>query len=319
MMGEAPGILIAFAAGLLSFLSPCVLPLIPSYISIVGGTSLSELKKNESNKWSIFYRTVFFVAGFWVVFTVLGIALSGSFLLASRLSGAINIIAGLLVIFFGLHIIFDFWKMLNIEKRMHVKGKPAGAVGTFLMGMAFGAGWSPCVGPILASILFYASQEGSLFHAAFLLTVYSLGLGVPFLLAGLFFTQFNKQMLHFKKHMHLIKWISGGFLIFIGVLILFGRMQNISAFFFQISAQLGQAAETAPVVTHMGFTIFYLLLGFIPIGYGILKKRTLPDYRIILPGKMIWFSMLLILAGLEAFGVINSAQLIASWMSFQGL
>ncbi|GHV64291.1 hypothetical protein AGMMS49587_16380 [Spirochaetia bacterium] len=166
-------IFLAFAAGLLSFLSPCVLPIIPSYLCIIGGVR-SHLVAG----------TVSFILGFSAVFIVLSILLSTTLFLLGGISRYITIAAGIIVIILGLNVIFDFLSFLNYEKRFHLNKRPRGIAGTFLAGAAFGAGWTPCVGPILGSILLLAGQSGKTATAALYLAVYSAGLGLPFLLAA---------------------------------------------------------------------------------------------------------------------------------------
>ena len=192
-------ILMAFGAGLLSFLSPCVLPLIPGYLSFISGRSSQEIHSGEA-KAGIFFRTLFFVAGFSTVFIGLGLLFSGGgMLFAGRATRIITSVAGGIIVLFGLNMIFDIIKVLNREVRAHVSTKPAGAAGSFVVGMAFGAGWTPCIGPILASILLVASRSGRAPEAAILLGSYSAGLAAPFLLAGLFFERMSPIMNWFKK------------------------------------------------------------------------------------------------------------------------
>ncbi|MDX9958616.1 MAG: cytochrome c biogenesis protein CcdA, partial [Spirochaetia bacterium] len=162
-------ILLAFGAGLLSFLSPCVLPLIPGYLSFISGRSGQEIRSGEA-KAGIFFRTLFFVAGFSTVFIGLGLVFSGGgMLFAGRATRIITSVAGTIIVLFGLNMIFDIFKALNREVRAQVSTKPAGAAGSFVVGMAFGAGWTPCIGPILASILLVASRSGRAPEAALLL------------------------------------------------------------------------------------------------------------------------------------------------------
>jgi cytochrome c biogenesis protein CcdA len=187
-------LVLAFVAGLLSFLSPCVLPLIPSYLSFVSGVSFKDLGEAGAVRWMILSRTVFFVAGFTIVFVALGILFSGPALLFSNASRWINFGAGLVVVLLGINIAFDLVGALNVERRFHTTRRPTGYLGAILVGMAFGAGWSPCIGPILASILFLAGTQGEAGRAAILLLVYSLGLGLPFLVTGAAFTRVSAYL-----------------------------------------------------------------------------------------------------------------------------
>ncbi|MDR2143928.1 MAG: cytochrome c biogenesis protein CcdA [Treponema sp.] len=225
---------LAFGAGLLSFLSPCVFPLIPSYLFFVGGMGLEGLSaendKNRAGKGMILGKTAFFVLGFSAVFVITSIVLS-SLIVASG-ARFIDIAAGIIIIVFGLNVLFDFLKFLNYEKRFQLKRNPesgrGGFAGAFLTGAAFGAGWTPCVGPILGSILLLAGQSGRPGLAALYLVLYSAGLGLPFLAAALFFDRFLAGARKIKKHLPLIQKISGIFLVCTGLLILSGRFQAIN-------------------------------------------------------------------------------------------
>mgnify|MGYP006275311529 FL=1 len=259
-----PNLAISFAAGLLSFLSPCVLPLIPSYISFVGGVTLGDLRQKSGPRFSVFFKTLLFVLGFSSIFIVLGIVFSGSGALFSSAPQIVNIIAGLVIVVLGLNIMLDFWKFLNIERKFQVKGKPKGYVGSLLVGMAFGAGWTPCIGPILAGILFMAGSSGTVGVGVLYLGVYSLGLGMPFLLASLFFDSFLKQMAKIKKHMKTIKVFSGLLLVAIGLLIAFGRFAQLSAWLLQTGAQLRNWDAANPGVSVVLFGSIALLLAAIP-------------------------------------------------------
>jgi len=152
-MTPVPTLALSFAAGVLSFLSPCIVPLVPSYLSFIGGVAATEAADRAPTRGVVILRTLLFVLGFTVVFVVLGIVFSGSGALFSNAASVMNVIAGGVVILLGLNVIFDFWKFLNIERRFHLSSRPAGHFGSVLIGMAFGAGWTPCIGPILASVL----------------------------------------------------------------------------------------------------------------------------------------------------------------------
>ncbi|MDR0584494.1 MAG: redoxin domain-containing protein [Treponema sp.] len=230
MTTENISILLAFGAGLLSFLSPCVLPLIPSYLCIIGGVPLSaSSEKGGTLKPRLVAGTVSFILGFSVVFIVLSVLLAATFSLMGGISRYINWISGAVVIVLGLNIIFDFISFLNYEKRFHFTGRLRGIIGAFPAGMAFGAGWTPCVGPALGSILLLAAQSGGIPKAVLYLGFYSAGLGLPFLLASIFFNVFLKTSMKLRAHLPMIRRISGALLIAIGVLIITGRYQALNA------------------------------------------------------------------------------------------
>ena len=229
-MTENISVLLAFGAGLLSFLSPCVLPLIPSYLCIIGGVPLSASSENGGTfKPRLVAGTVSFILGFSAVFIVLSVLLAATFSLMGGISRYINWISGAVVIVLGLNIIFDFISFLNYEKRFHFTGRLRGIIASFPAGMAFGAGWTPCVGPALGSILLLAAQSGGIPRAVLYLAFYSAGLGLPFLLASIFFNAFLKTSIKLRSHLPMIRRISGALLIIIGVLIITGRYQALNA------------------------------------------------------------------------------------------
>jgi cytochrome c-type biogenesis protein len=238
-MIENLSIFIAFGAGVLSFLSPCVLPLIPSYLCIIGGSPLTGTTENTPRPIA---RTVSFILGFSVVFIVLSVIFSSTINLLGGFFRYINLISGIVVIILGLNIIFDFLALLNYEKRFHFKNKPKGIVGAFLAGGAFGAGWTPCVGPVLTGILFLATNEGSVYRAVLYLVFYSAGLGLPFLLAAFFFNVFVKISVKLRVYLPLIQRISGVLLIVIGILIVRGDYQTISILAAKWQAKLSGGA-----------------------------------------------------------------------------
>jgi cytochrome c-type biogenesis protein len=223
---------IALGAGLLSFLSPCVLPLIPSYLFLLGGMSASRDKGQEhpggKNRRRFLAATICFILGFSAVFIALSVIFAVSFSLMGRISRYINWAAGAVVIILGFNFIFDFFSFLNYEKRFRIIIKPGNFIGAFFAGAAFGAGWTPCVGPILGSILLLAGQSGEMFTAVLYLAAYSLGLGLPFLAAAVFFDWFMNKAGRLQRYIPLIKKISGILLIIIGILIFSGRFAALN-------------------------------------------------------------------------------------------
>jgi len=223
---------LAFLAGVLSFLSPCVLPLIPSYVSFITGISFKDLTVGQDRK-KIHYLTmtnsIAFILGFSTVFIALGVSSSavGSFFF--QYVDMIRIIGGVLVIIFGLFIAgvlkLDF---LMIQKKIYLSGKPAGYVGTFVVGMTFAAGWSPCIGPILGTILVYAGSKGSALYGFQLLAAYSLGLAVPFFLSALAINVFLSYSPKLARFMRVIMFISGLLLIIFGILLLTDQIRVLT-------------------------------------------------------------------------------------------
>jgi cytochrome c-type biogenesis protein len=224
---------LAFGAGLLSFASPCVLPLIPSYLCLLGGTAAVPDVPADAGRPRLVAVTAFFILGFTAVFTALSVIMAGTILLLGEINRIINLVSGIIVIILGLNFIFNFIKFLNYEKRFHISGSPRGLIGAFFAGIAFGAGWTPCVGPMLGSILLLAGQDGRVPEAALYLCAYSAGLGLPFLGAAFLFNRSLKKRGEkgfFRSHVGLIQKISGIFLVCTGFLIIFGRYQALSAF-----------------------------------------------------------------------------------------
>ena len=215
-------LLIAFGAGLISFLSPCVLPLIPGYISFITGNSLNELL--ESKKINI-RPLILFTLGFSFVFIIFGAAASylGQVLLQN--SETLRIIAGLIIIIFSLQLIGIInINFLNFEKKIYTQ-KNNNIWFSFIIGMAFGFGWTPCIGPILGSILALASTEETIFKAIILLSFYSLGLAIPFILSGYLMQRFLMFSKNFKKNINLVTKGGGVILLITGVLILTNQLQ----------------------------------------------------------------------------------------------
>ena len=217
-------LLIAFGAGLISFLSPCVLPLIPGYISFISGASLNELlEKKKINLTPL----ILFTLGFSFVFIIFGAAASylGQILLQN--SQTLRIVAGLIIIIFSLQLIGILnISFLNFEKKIYTK-RNNNIWFSFIVGMAFGFGWTPCIGPILGSILALASTEETIFEAVVLLIFYSLGLAIPFILSGYLMQKFLIFSKNFKKNINLVTKIGGITLLITGILILTNQLQAL--------------------------------------------------------------------------------------------
>jgi cytochrome c-type biogenesis protein len=232
-MNHQLSIPIALVAGVVSFLSPCVLPLIPGYISMLSGASLEELKSGAGAALvgRIFRNSIAFVLGFSVVFIILGASATwvGRFLLAQRT--AFNVVAGLIIVIFGLHLTgLVKIPFLYREARLDSGAPKRGLVGSFVLGFAFAFGWTPCIGPILTAILALAAERDTVFQGMFLLAVYSAGLAIPFLLTGLGLSQFMKFYGGFRKHLQVVEVLSGVLLIAIGVLMAFNKFTMLSGY-----------------------------------------------------------------------------------------
>src|SRR6266480_6392192 len=232
-MSTLPLPIAAFVAGLFSFLSPCVLPLVPGYVSLISGAGVEELKSQESQLLrKVMLNSMGFILGFSIVFIALGAISTQVGQLMARYKSVLAQVAGVVIILFGLHLtgIFKI-KALYTDARLHsIKGGSTWG-GAFLIGFAFAFGWTPCVGPILAVILGFAAAQDSVAKGIFLLAIYSMGLAVPFLITSLGIGRFLKFYSRFRSHMHALEVASGALLIALGVLLVFGRFTIIARYF----------------------------------------------------------------------------------------
>jgi cytochrome c-type biogenesis protein len=230
-MSSLPLPIAAFFAGLISFLSPCVLPLVPGYVSLISGAGVEELKSPQAQLMRrVMVNSVGFILGFSVVFITLGAVSTEIGQLAAQYKHTLSIVAGVVIIIFGLHLtgIFQI-KWLLQDARLHsVKGSST-VIGAFVVGFAFAFGWTPCLGPILSTILGFAMVQDTVLKGILLLAVYSLGLAVPFLLTSLLMERFLKFYSRFRSHMHALEVASGGLLIALGILLVMGRFTLISS------------------------------------------------------------------------------------------
>lgn len=230
-MSSLPLPIAAFIAGIISFLSPCVLPLVPGYISLISGASVESLQVADRRLMrTVMINSLTFILGFSVVFVSLGALATGLGQLTRSYHRELAIIAGIVVIIFGLHLtgIFKI-KALYSDKRMHSMQGGAGPVGSFVVGFAFAFGWTPCIGPILTTILVLASSQHTVMKGIVLLAVYSAGLAVPFLLTSFGVNQFLGFYGRFRRHLHTVEVISGVLLIVFGALIATGNFTWLSS------------------------------------------------------------------------------------------
>ena len=230
-------LLIAFSGGFVSFLSPCVLPLIPGYISYISGQTLDEIIEDKK---LVLLKTIFFSVGFSIVFVSFGITASfiGKFLI--NYSNQLRIIAGLIIILFSLQLIgLINLKILNSEARFFTKNYRNNSIFPVIVGMAFGFGWTPCIGPILGSILALAAIEENIGKGILLLSFYSLGLAIPFIISGVLIDKFLFFSKSFRKYISTITKIGGAILLLTGIAILTGQLQVLGYFILEYFPSLG--------------------------------------------------------------------------------
>ena len=245
-MNELPGmLLLPFVGGIISFLSPCVLPLVPAYLSFVSGLSAEEvlIRRKRGQTERMVVSICLFILGFSIVFVLLGASasLAGGFLLENR--AVLSRVSGVMIILMGLFFMGVLripW--LHIERRPFLSNSvesPTGAMGVILVGMAFGFGWTPCIGPILSSILLYASATSTIGLGMALLAAYAIGLGVPFLVSGLVLNRAMGAFGWMKRNSRWINLVGGLLLIGMGVLLLSNQVSYVSRFFQQVFQELG--------------------------------------------------------------------------------
>jgi cytochrome c-type biogenesis protein len=316
----------AFAAGILSFLSPCVLPLIPSYLSFLSGAEAGELAayRNEggenaprippSLRRRLIPSTLWFIAGFSVVFVFLNILISGSVLLFGGLNRIINIAAGAVVIILGLNMLFNFIPFLNYEKRFHPAGRPRRFPGFFAAGLAFSAGWTPCVGPILGGILVLAGIEGSLPRSVLYLAVYSLGLGLPFLLSAVLWGSFLKCLAGMRRFLPAFKILSGLLVITIGAAITAGAYGSFAGLFARAGFVLRSWAASGGFSRQVVQAGIFFFIGVLPFPVNILRRK-----KIFSPAALVFFGLCTLSGISQALGLFNAAALVSEWFLFQGI
>jgi cytochrome c-type biogenesis protein len=224
-MFSAPLLVAAFIAGVLSFLSPCVLPLVPGYVSMISGTTVEELSRDRDRLFrKVMGHSLMFISGFSLVFILMGAGATALGQVIGQYRSTISFIAGAVIIIFGLHLTGLLKiKALYMDKRLHSVQGSSSAWGAFVVGFAFAFGWTPCIGPILATILTLAAAEETAYRGMALLAVYSAGLAVPFLLTSLGVDRFLSFYSRFRSQLHKVEIASGVLLVFIGVLLMTNR------------------------------------------------------------------------------------------------
>ncbi|KAE9628674.1 cytochrome c biogenesis protein CcdA [Parasedimentitalea maritima] len=227
--GLIPAMLVALIGGLISFLSPCVLPIVPPYLAYMSGVSIGDMQNPGAARRKAIVAALFFVMGLSTVFLLLGFTASffGAFVLQNQELFAQ--VSGLVVIIFGLHFLSVFRiPILDREMRMEAGQSSGSAIGAYVLGLAFAFGWTPCIGPQLGAILSLAASEASVARGTILLGIYAIGLGVPFLLAAIFLSRSMVLMNKMKRHMGLIEKIMGGLLLLVGVMLVTGLFSTFS-------------------------------------------------------------------------------------------
>ena len=218
----------AFIAGLLSFLSPCVLPIVPPSLAFIAGVSFQEIETDRAASWRVLKAAIFFVLGFATIFVAMGLSASaiGQFLREYR--DEVAFVAGLVIIVLGLHFLGLFRiALLYREARVQPRNRPLGMAGAYVAGLAFAFGWTPCVGPVLFSILTIAGGQDTVWQGGLLLLAYALGIGLPFIAAAAFLERFRGFMRRFRQYLGLMEKVIGVFLVAAGVLIMLGKMNEI--------------------------------------------------------------------------------------------
>lgn len=317
-----PGFFAAIFAGLLSFLSPCVLPLVPAYLSFISGTTVADLEKRNS-KARVLVRSLAFSLGFTTAFIAFALIFSGSAMFLGRAGASqlISIAGGVIIMVLGLNLIFDFITLLGADTRLIAKftgKKTQGIAGSFILGLAFSAGWSPCIGPILASILLYAGKDGNLVHSALLLFAYSSGFALPFIATGVFFDKLKPVLGFFKKQGNKVRIVSGMVLVLFGFFMAFGNLSAISGFFARIGASVQEFSTTNSGFSRVIAAFVYFILSTLVALPVISKKNNTKPKRL----SIVRISFLAVIAlafAAEMMGWFSLLSFSAKWLTFSGL
>lgn len=233
------GVAVAFGAGVLSFLSPCVLPLVPSYLSFVSGVSVDDLAEGgAAARGTAFVHSLFFVLGFSLVFLVLGASATMIGRVFAENQLLIARVGGVVIVGFGLYLLgVRPGRLWQRERRMHLKDRPLGWLGSTLVGVTFGAGWSPCIGPILGGVLTLAATRQTMGDGLLLLGFYSLGLAVPFLVSTLALSWFFSAFGRFRRYLPWVERVAGAMLVLVGILLITGRFTALAAWATQFTPE----------------------------------------------------------------------------------
>ncbi len=295
-------IILSFIAGIVVFISPCVLPLIPAYIFYITGLRVED---KVDNKLQFFIRILFFIFGFTIVFTVLGIITALLTFIAGNIKYYLNIIFGIILIIFSIHFLgFINIFFLNYEKRFTFSKLTSSNIGVLLVGMSFAAGWSPCVGPMLGSILALVSNEESIIKGIFLLIIFSLGLGIPLIFTAMFFNYVTPLLNFLKKHSNVVKIASGIFLFLIGILLLFNAINNLQIFLFNFAFYL---EESLPYSNYI-FSIILIIISILFLLFMIFNKKITVSF-------MILFFLFFILGLLNLFNILPLLDLFIKYIT----
>jgi len=241
-MGSSVSLFTAFVAGILSFISPCVLPIVPGYLSFISGVNVAELKDGERPAGlarRVGLTSLAFVLGFSSVFVALGAAATMVGYTLQRYKRELAMVGGVVIIVLGLHTagILPI-KWLLYEKRAEVKSRPLGLLGAYVVGVAFAFGWTPCIGPILGAILLFASQQDTVGQGVLLLAAYSAGLGIPFVLSGLAINGFFSAFGRLRRHMRAVEYVAGALLVGVGLLLVTNRLTLLANYFSRLFPSL---------------------------------------------------------------------------------
>jgi cytochrome c-type biogenesis protein len=299
--------IMSFFAGLLTFISPCILPLIPAYIFYITGLKVDSQNDNRKD---YIINVLLFILGFSIVFITLGILTSLLFFLAKNIKFYLNIIFGIIIVIFGLHIsgVIKLF-FLNQQKKFDFTKIKINSIGSLFMGMAFASGWSPCVGPILATILGLVAIQGSILKGIVFLLIYSIGLGLPFFITALFFNYMKPLLDFFKKHSNIIKIISGIFIIIIGILIIFGSLNLINIYLLQFSYFL----ENHNAILNYILSFIIMAAGLSILTIMFLNERKIKVIPFIVAGILITFAIIIML------NLINPVNYIIAYLRYTGI